>query len=250
MQGAAQRVTRHSELVGKERVSTQRSSLNAQQVIPPIGILGGTFDPIHNGHLRLAQEALEQCRMQQVRFIPNGTPPHRTPPVAAAESRLDMVRTALHGHHEFSVDVREAYRTDPCYTVDTLASLRAEFGNEQPLCLLLGSDAFLNLHTWYEWQRVFELAHIVVMQRPGRPLGNAMETANEALKMEYRARLAPAPRRLHESASGVIVALDMPLLDISATDIRRRCAEHRNIRYLTPDGVVHYIQSKNLYTPC
>lgn len=218
--------------------------------IAPIGILGGTFDPIHNGHLRLAQEALEQCRMQQVRFIPNGTPPHRTPPVASAEARMDMVRTALHGHHEFSVDVREVYRTDPCYSVDTLTSLREEFGSEQPLCLLLGSDAFLNLHTWHEWRRVFDLAHIVVMQRPGRPLGNAMETADDALKEEYRARLAPAPRRLHESASGAIVALDMPLLDISATDIRRRCAEHKNIRYLTPDGVAHYIYSQKTYTTC
>ncbi|MEQ1533006.1 MAG: nicotinate-nucleotide adenylyltransferase [Sideroxydans sp.] len=218
--------------------------------IAPIGILGGTFDPIHNGHLRLAQEALEQCRMQQVRFIPSGTPPHRARPIASAEARLDMVRTALHSHHEFSVDVREVYRTDPCYSVDTLTSLRAEFGDEQPLCLLLGSDAFLNLHTWHEWQRVFELTHIVVIQRPGRPLGNAMETANEELKEAYRARLAPAPRRLHESASGAIVALDMPLLDISATDIRRRCAENKNIRYLTTDAVTHYIYSKQIYTPC
>lgn len=218
--------------------------------IAPIGILGGTFDPIHNGHLRLAQEALEQCRMQQVRFIPNGTPPHRTPPVASAEARMDMVRTALHGNHEFSVDVREVYRTDPCYTVETLTSLRTEIGREQPLCLLLGSDAFLNLHTWHQWLKVFELAHIVVMQRPGRPLGNAIETADDALKAEYRARLAPAPKRLHESPSGAIVALDMPLLDISATDIRRRCSEHKNIRYLTPDGVAHYIYSKQTYTTC
>jgi nicotinate-nucleotide adenylyltransferase len=218
--------------------------------IAPIGILGGTFDPIHNGHLRLAQEALEQCSMQQVRFIPNGTPPHRAPPVASAKARLDMVRSALHAHREFSVDVRELYRTEPCYSVDTFSSLRAEYGNEQPLCLILGSDAFLNLHTWHEWHRMLELAHIVVMQRPGRPLGNAIETANVELKEEYRARLAPAPRRLHESASGAIVALDMPLLDISATDIRRRCAENKNIRYLTPDGVAHYIYSQQTYISC
>jgi len=163
---------------------------------------------------------------------------------------MDMVRIALHGHHEFSVDVREVYRTDPCYTFDTLTSLRAEFGNDQPLCLLLGSDAFLQLHTWHLWQRLFELAHIVVLQRPGKPLGNAIQSADAALQDAYRTRLAPSPQRLHEIASGAIIVLDMPLLDISATDIRRRCAEHKSIRYLTPDGVVHYIHSQQTYTTC
>lgn len=219
-------------------------------MVAPIGILGGTFDPVHHGHLRLAQEALEQCRLQRVLFIPAGTPPHRAAPQASSESRVAMLRQALHGHHEFSVDVREAYRTDPCYSVDTLASLRAELGAAQPLCLLLGSDAFLQLHTWHQWPRLFELAHLVVMQRPGQPLGNAMQQADAALQQEYAARLAPAPRRLHESAHGAIVALDMPLLDISATDIRRRCAEGRSVRYLTPDAVFHYIQSQRLYLPC
>ncbi len=216
----------------------------------PIGILGGTFDPIHHGHLRLAQEALEQCRLQQVRFIPSGTPPHRTSPQASPIARLEMVRQALHGHHEFIVDVREVYRDDPCYSVDTLLGLREELGSEQPLCLLLGSDAFLQLHTWHEWQRLFELAHIVVMQRPGRPLGNSIQQADPALLTEYQARLAPAPRRLHESAHGVVVALDMPLLDISATDIRRRAAGNKNIRYLVPDSVAHYIHSHQTYLTC
>jgi nicotinate-nucleotide adenylyltransferase len=216
----------------------------------PIGILGGTFDPIHHGHLRLAQEALEQCRMQQVRFIPSGTPPHRAPPQASPTARLEMVRLALHSHHQFIVDVREAYRTDPCYTVDTLTSLREELGQEQALCLLVGSDAFLQLHTWHEWKQLFELAHIVVMQRPGRPLGNAILQADPALQQEYQVRLAPAPRRLHESSHGVIVVLDMPLLDIAATDIRRRCNEKKNIRYLLPDSVAHYIYSHQTYSTC
>ncbi|GAB4420389.1 MAG: nicotinate-nucleotide adenylyltransferase [Sideroxydans sp.] len=219
-------------------------------MIAPIGILGGTFDPVHHGHLRLAQEALEQCRLQRVLFIPAGTPPHRAMPQASSEARVAMLRQALHGHAAFSVDVREAYRTDPCYSVHTLTSLRAELGDAQPLCLLLGSDAFLQLHTWHQWQRLFELAHLVVMQRPGRPLGNAIQQADTALQQAYQARLAPAPRRLHETPHGAIVALDMPLLDISATDIRRRCAEGRSVRYLTPDPVFHYIQSQRLYLPC
>lgn len=188
--------------------------------------------------------------MRQVLFIPSGTPPHRTPPQASPTARLEMVLLALHGHHEFIVDVREIYRTDPCYSVDTLTGLRAELGQEQPLCLLLGSDAFLQLHTWHEWRRLFELAHIVVMQRPGLPLGNAILQADSALQQEYLARLAPAPRRLHESPNGAIVALDMSLLDIAATDIRRRCAEKKNIRYLVPDSVAHYIQSHQTYSIC
>src|SRR3970282_1196341 len=119
----------------------------------PIGILGGTFDPIHHGHLRIAQEALEQCDLAQVRFIPSGTPPHRPAPLAQASARRDMVRLAVDGHPGFVVDEREVSRTDPCYTVDTLTELRAELGALQPLCLILGGDAFLQLHTWHEWTR-------------------------------------------------------------------------------------------------
>lgn len=215
----------------------------------PIGILGGTFDPIHHGHLRLAQEALEQCSLAAVRFIPSGTPPHRDAPHASAQQRLDMVRLALQTNLAFTLDEREAHRTNPCYTVDTLTALRAEFGAHRPLCLLMGGDAFLMLHTWHEWKRLFELAHIVVMQRAGgRPLGNAINEADATLRNEYHARLAPAPRVLHESPAGAILVADMPALEISATDIRRRCAEGKSIRYLLPGAVGRYIQSHHLYT--
>jgi nicotinate-nucleotide adenylyltransferase len=213
----------------------------------PIGILGGTFDPIHNGHLRLAQEALEQCGMRAVRFIPAGTPPHRNVPYASAMHRLAMVRLAVRGNPHFSLDEREIHRIDPCYTVDTLAALRAELGAHQPLCLLMGGDAFLQLHTWHNWKKLFDLAHIVAVQRAGRPLGNAIRDANAALQAEYRARLAPAPSALHEMAAGAVVAMDMPVLEISATGIRSRCAAHKNICYLLPDTVADYIQSHHLY---
>lgn len=213
----------------------------------PIGILGGTFDPIHNGHLRLAQEALEQCGLETVRFIPNGMPPHRTVPHADAMQRLEMVRLALQDNPAFMLDEREVRRTDPCYTVDTLASLRAELGPQQPVCLLMGGDAFLQLQTWHEWRRLFELAHIVVMQRNGRPLGNAILDADPTLRAEYHARLAPAPQALRESAGGAIVVLNMPTLDISATDIRERCAAGRSISYLMPETSTNYILTHKLY---
>jgi nicotinate-nucleotide adenylyltransferase len=214
----------------------------------PIGILGGTFDPIHHGHLRIAQEALEQCNLAQVRFIPSGTPPHRATPLAAAKSRWEMVRLALNSHSDFLVDVREVFRTDPCYTVDTLAGLRAELGPQQPLCFILGGDAFLQLHTWHEWKRLFELAHIVVLQRAGeKPLGNSMLKADAALQTEYQARLAPGAGALHESPNGAIFVADMPALEISSTDIRRRCADGKSIRYLVPDAVVNYVNTNSLY---
>jgi len=217
----------------------------------PIGILGGTFDPIHHGHLRIAQEALEQCELTQVRFVPCGTPPHRPAPTASAKARWEMVRLALNGHSDLLVDVREVFRTDPCYTVDTLTALRAELGAQQPLCLILGGDAFMNLHTWHEWKRLFELAHIVVLQRAGgQPLGNAMNSADAALQAEYRARLAPGARALHESPAGAVFVADMPALEISSTDIRRRCADGKNIRYLVPDAVANYIKTNSLYRTC
>jgi nicotinate-nucleotide adenylyltransferase len=217
----------------------------------PIGILGGTFDPIHHGHLRIAQEALEQCKLAQVRFIPCGTPPHRAAPRAPAQARWEMVRLALSGHPDFLVDVHEVFRDDPCYTVDTLTALRAELGAEQPLCLILGGDAFLQLHTWHEWKRLFELAHIVVLQRAGsQPLGNAMANADSALQAEYRARLAPGAQALHETPAGAIFVADMRVLEISATDIRRRCADGKSIRYLVPDTVANYIDTNQLYRTC
>ena len=216
----------------------------------PIGILGGTFDPIHHGHLRLAQEAYEQCRLGEVRLIPGGTPTHRTAPLASAAHRLQMVRLAIQGQAGFTVDEREVQRTDPCYSVDTFSALRAELGQQQPLCLLLGSDAFLQLHSWHQWEQLFELTHIVVMQRPGRPVGNAMAQADGGLSKQYQSRLAPSPQLLHESANGLIVVLDMPQLEISATDIRSRAAQNKNLRYLLPDAVAHYIQINQLYKTC
>ncbi|MFH0934686.1 MAG: nicotinate-nucleotide adenylyltransferase [Pseudomonadota bacterium] len=227
------------------------SSSSQKPGITPIGILGGTFDPIHHGHLRIAQEALEQCKLAQVRFVPCGTPPHRPMPKADTKLRWEMVRLALNGSPDFLVDVREVFRTDPCYTVDTLTALRAELGAQQPICLILGGDAFLQLHTWHDWKRLFALAHIVVLQRAGcHPLGNAMNSADVGLQAEYRQRLAPGAGVLHESPAGAIFVADMPALEISSTDIRRRSAEGRSVRYLVPDVVANYIKTNSLYQTC
>lgn len=232
-------------------MNAQHNEIATQQVVRPIGILGGTFDPIHHGHLRIAQEALEQCGLEQVRFVPCGTPPHRPAPLAEAKARWEMVRLALTGHPDFLVEVHEIFRTDPCYTVDTLTALRAQLGAQQPLCLILGGDAFMQLHTWHKWKDLFALAHIVVFQRAGgSPLGNAMAKADAALQTEYQTRLAPGASVLHKTPGGSIFVADMPALEISSTDIRRRTAEEKSIRYLLPDAVANYINTNSLYRTC
>src|SRR3989338_9399344 len=131
----------------------------------PVGILGGTFDPIHYGHLRLAREIAGKLQLGEVRFVPSGIPPHRTAPDASVADRLAMVRLAVAGNPLFTVDDRETGKTGPGYTVDTLTALRAETGPGQSLVLLLGADAFLDLATWSRWHQLFDLAHVAVAYR-------------------------------------------------------------------------------------
>ena len=215
----------------------------------PIGILGGTFDPIHFGHLRLAEEMLELANLRQIRFIPTGTPPHRAAPKTPALHRSAMVQLAIASQPAFVLDGREVNRTTPCYTVDTLRELRAELGTAQPLCLLMGGDAFLQLHTWHEWEQLFELAHIVVGYRPGFTLEERIHTATPALRQHYQQRLCSV-EALSQQPCGSITELAIPKLEISATDIRRRVAEGRTIRYLLPSAVANYIHQHHLYQPC
>ncbi|MBI1887814.1 MAG: nicotinate-nucleotide adenylyltransferase [Nitrosomonadales bacterium] len=214
-----------------------------------IGILGGTFDPIHFGHLRLAEEMLELANLRQIRFIPAGIPPHRNAPQVSAQHRSAMVRLAITDQPAFVLDEREVERTVPCYTVDTLRELRAELGAAQPLCLLMGGDAFLQLHTWHEWEQLFGLAHIVVGYRPGFTLEERIHGATAELQRHYQQRLCAA-NALSQQPCGGVTELAIPQLEISATDIRRRVAEGRTIRYLLPDAVADYIHQHQLYIPC
>jgi len=223
--------------------------VNRKTIVTPVGILGGTFDPIHYGHLRLAEEMLELAKLREICFIPAGTPPHRGIPQVAAQHRSAMVKLAIADQPAFVLDEREVGLNTPCYTVDTLRELRAEFGGAQPLCLLMGGDAFLQLHTWHEWERLFELAHIVVGYRPGFTLEERIHTAKPELRSQYQQRLC-AVAALPQSASGGIVELAIPKLEISATLIRNRVAENRSIRYLLPNAVAEYIHQHNLYQSC
>ncbi|MDP2784146.1 MAG: nicotinate-nucleotide adenylyltransferase [Sulfurimicrobium sp.] len=211
----------------------------------PLGILGGTFDPIHFGHLRLAEELAQQLDLAEVRFIPSGRPWHRDAPGATPPQRLEMVRLAISSSPHFRLDGREASSGAPGYTVETLANLRQELGADQPLCLLLGADAFLGLATWHRWHELFGLAHIAVAQRPGFSL--LAEQMDDVLRVEAEARMSSDPQQLQATPCGKLLACPITPLDISATRIRSAIKAGRSPRYLLPDAVVDYIQTHNLY---
>lgn len=213
----------------------------------PIGILGGTFDPVHYGHLRLGQQVGEALKLDEVRFVPSGTPPHRAAPRLPAPRRLAMVKLAVQDNPLFSVDERETRRSGLAYTVDTLAELRAEVGSERPLCLLVGADAFLDFATWHRWHELFTLAHIVVAHRPGFPVDTWHERMPQPLAREYAARSLQQPLAVHLAPAGGVAVVAITALDISATMIREAIREGRSVRYLLPDSVLDYIQSHRLY---
>lgn len=212
-----------------------------------IGILGGTFDPIHYGHLRLAQEVAEGVGLREVRFIPTGSPWHRSTPRAPAGHRLAMVRLACAGNALFTVDEREVASNAPGYTVDTLGALRGELGQDRPLCLILGADAFLGLTTWHRWPLLFDLAHLVVAHRPGCPTLDGHPGLPPALAAQWRARRVADVALLANAPAGRIYLQTITALDISATRIRAELAAGRTARYLLPDTVLDYIHRNRLY---
>lgn len=210
-----------------------------------IGILGGTFDPIHHGHLRLALELYEGLDLAGVRLVPLYAPPHRPPPIAPAELRLKMVEAAVAGEQALTVDDRELRRAQVSYTVDTLLALRAEIG-DAPLCLILGMDAFLGLPSWSRWERLIELAHIVVAHRPeAGPLGSAARSpALDALIDRYG---TDDGAQLRHQPAGCIVLWPIPQLEIAASAIRERLQRGASARYLVPDAVLALIREHRLY---
>ena len=208
-------------------------------MVKRVGILGGTFDPIHNGHLRSGLEVLEEFDLDHVRLVLSARPPHRKQPLASEGQRLEMLHVAVKNNSNFVVDDRELKREGPSYSVDTLKSLRDELSGAS-LYLILGSDAFNHLSTWYEWQQLLKLSHIVVMQRPGEPLA-----VRENMKVWYEEHLGSAKHRA--LSSGKIWPVKLTQLNISATFIRDDISKGVSPIFLMPDLVMRLIEEQSLY---
>lgn len=209
-----------------------------------IGILGGSFDPIHLAHLRTAVELRDLLGLRELRFIPCGQPPHRTPPVASASQRVAMLHLAIANEAGLLIDEREIHREGPCYTYLTLLSLREEFPDEA-LCLIIGADQFVNFDSWYRWQDLFGLAHLVVVYRPGwNPNG---QIANAELAEVIQEHTTSEPASLRDAKSGQLFFAQVSQFDLSSSRIRALIRQGKTSRYLVPDAVWAYIQQHHLY---
>ncbi len=204
-------------------------------------IFGGTFDPIHYGHLRAASEVCEKLSADDFRLLPAGEPPHRDYTGAAACHRLAMLELAVAPYPDLSVDEREVRRAGPSYMVETLASIRQEVAS-RPVILCLGQDAANQLSGWHRWRELVELAHLVIMKRPRSRLKYTGEVA-DLLGTRRVSRL----EQLMETEAGRVCYLGVTQLAISSTDIRRQLAEGRNPRFLLPSTVLAYIRKHGLY---
>ena len=210
-----------------------------------IGLLGGTFDPIHFGHLRMAQELGEALQLDEIRFIPAAVPPHKATPSVSASARAVMVRLAIAHNPYFSVDERELNRSGASYTIDTLQSLRDELGQDCSLVLLMGSDAFTQLYSWHRWQELITLCHIGLVQRPITSTSKTL--LPKILETFLQEHYAEHSENLHSQAAGYITMQQVTALDISATKIRMALQQKQSVRYLMPDSVIDYIHTHGLY---
>lgn len=215
----------------------------------PLGVFGGTFDPIHLGHLRLAEEARERLGLERVAFVPAGQPPHRAAPSSMAADRLAMVRLAIQSNPAFSVDDSEVFAAGKSYTVLTLERLRAALGPKQPLVLILGADAFQGLPSWHRWREILPLAHLAIANRPGyAPHGRRWPaTLSAELDAVCSDHMSNDPTSVHQCPAGRIVPFDMTPLAISASQVRDLIQAGQSARYLLPEPVLDYIGRHHLY---
>ncbi|MBP2170310.1 nicotinate-nucleotide adenylyltransferase [Erwinia toletana] len=207
-------------------------------------LFGGTFDPIHFGHLRPVEALARQVGLQQVTLLPNNVPPHRPQPEASPAQRVAMVRLAIADLPLFRLDERELQRSTPSWTADTLAELRQERGNQQPLAFIIGQDSLLSLHKWHRWQDLLSLCHLLVCKRPGY----ATRMENDQQQQWLDAHLTQDASALQRQPAGFIFLADTPLVAISATEIRQRRQHGQSCDDLLPAAVTAYINREGLYS--
>ena len=209
----------------------------------PIGILGGTFDPIHNGHLRLAIQMRDHLGLESIRLVPSARPPHKGQPGALPGQRAKWIRVAIAGEPGLQLDDRELIRPGMSYTVDTLESLREELPST-PLCLIMGNDVLAELTSWHRWDELLDFAHIINVPRPGFE-----DPIPEHLRDWSAKHECMDPAELGQSLAGRVYHCDVPLLDISGTRIRSLITSNESPRYLLPEDVMRDIEDLGTYGP-
>lgn len=205
-------------------------------------MFGGTFDPIHHGHLRLALELRDRLGFDQVRLTPCALPVHRESPGCSARQRLEMVRLAVGQEPGLIIDDREIVADKPSYSIETLQSLRTELGAQASLTMVMGTDAFLQLDSWHRWQELLNLCHILVVIRPGWHLNNS-----HPMYGWYQQHRVDQAAELQQCPAGSIVLQQLAALEISATAIRQQVAGGQSPRFLLPDSVWNHIRQQQLY---
>ena len=214
----------------------------SKQHLPPVAVFGGTFDPVHYGHLRVAWEVAEQLDCE-VRLLPSAQPPHRAVPAASAEHRAVMLELALRGQDRLKLDPRELDRRGTSYSIDTLTELRRELGPDRPLIFVLGADAFRALPTWHRWRELPDLAHLVAMTRPRQRLDKLEPELHAAMAGRWTGMV----ERLRAEPAGRVLVLRVTPLAISSSLVRAALEGGRSPRYLMPDPVLDYLLKHRLY---
>lgn len=206
-------------------------------------LYGGTFDPVHYGHLRPVEALAHQVNLRQVTFLPNNVPPHRPQPEATPAQRIAMLKLAINGNPLFNLDLREMARSTPSWTIDTLLDWRQQHGDQQPLAFIIGQDSLLSIHQWHRWQELMDCCHLLVCNRPGQ----AAAPENPALQCWLADHRTDDASHLHHQPAGFIFLADTPLLAISATEIRRRRHLNLSCEDLLPPAVEAYIRREQIY---
>ena len=213
-----------------------------QKLNKPIGILGGTFDPIHFGHLRMGLELLTDFNLEKVHLIPCYQPVHRDLPSASPQARINMIEMAIQDEPNFHLDLREMNRQGPSYFIDTLISLRDDYP-QTPLCAFIGLDVFLSFTSWFRYLEILNYAHIILAHRPQYQLPESGFLADflhkhRQYEMDY----------IHQHLSGSIILHPITLLEISSSEIRKQIQAGKSPRYLLPNRVYDYIRQHSIYT--
>jgi nicotinate-nucleotide adenylyltransferase len=209
-----------------------------------IAILGGTFNPIHNGHLHLAEQLQAKLNFESIRFMPAAMPALKDAPSVTAAQRAEMVDIAISEYPDFTLDTRELSRSGTSYTIDTLTLLREELGKKVSLCWLMGSDAFAHLNAWHRWQELLNYTHLVVVRRPH---SNDLSDLNADIQMLRNQHETKSIEALRQQPCGKILVQEIAALDISSSEVREQIANKQNVSKYIPQGVLNYIQTHGLY---